>query len=109
MISVVIYLTHDNTFALEVSSGGSPIDLVATGVTRVVVTSATETVDSAINPEAFDYATDGASGIIEFDFADIITDLGHHLCSLTIFDPLHPDGQVWGDAFTMLVKQREVI
>jgi hypothetical protein len=106
MISVKTFLTHDNVFSLVVSRAGTAINLISTGVTRVVVTSAAEEVDSDVNAAAFDFATDGATGVIEFDFADLSPSLsiGKHKCDLTIFDPIHPDGQVWEDAFTLHVK-----
>jgi hypothetical protein len=104
MISVKVFLTHDNVFKLEVSKGGTAVDLTAAGVTRVVVTSPSAEIDSDVNASAFDFATEGDEGIIEFDFADLALGIGKQLCDLTIYDAAHAAGQVWEDAFEMTVK-----
>ena len=110
MITVIVYKTHDNTFSIEVSENGTPVNLITTGVDRVVVTSASEQVDSDVDASAFDYTTLGATGIIEFDFADVSDlDIGSHQCQLTIYDTAHPNGQVWDDIFAMSVRAAVVI
>jgi len=107
-ISVVVFLTHDNTFTLEVSRGGVAVDLNAAGVTRVVVSIPSMDIDSAVDSAAFDYVTNGATGLIEFDFADLSIPVDKHECDLIIYDVLHPDGQVWENAFELNVKASRV-
>jgi len=99
------YLNHDNIFTLIVKAGDVAVDLISTGVTRMVLT--TETgyqVDSAVETGTFDWTTDGASGKVHCAFG-FIEDLlaGRYLCRLTIFDPAHTNGQVWDTKFFMNV------
>ena len=109
MISVETFLTHDNIFSLQVLKNGVAVDLVATAVSRVVVNSGRNQIDSAVDSAAFDYTSDGARGIIHFDFTDLTgLSTGKHLCTLTVFDALHPHGQVWADVFELTVNPNVV-
>ena len=109
MASVKVFITHDNIFSLRIMSNSSPVNLINTAVSRVVVTSTSLEVDSSLNPESFDYSTDGVDGVIHFDFADL-TGLapGTYRCRLTIYDAIHPNGQVWRDKFELVIRPRVV-
>ena len=103
-----VWLTHDNTFELEVNINETPVNLVSTGVTRMVITTDTGLeIDSDVEGEgagnAFDWATSGATGIVIFTFGGLTIDAGRYLCRLTIFDPTNTNGQVWDTEFYMIV------
>lgn len=109
MIKVIVYLTHDNTFSLGLFRNTVAVDLVATGVSRVVISSEDLQIDSDEDAAAFDYSTEGAAGTIIFDFADLAgLTVGTHLCSLTVYDTLHPNGQVWDNVFRLRIKAQVV-
>ena len=109
MIEVETFLTHDTTFSLVCRVKGVAVDLVGTNVTRMVVTAPEFQVDSAVAVTAFDYLTDGADGIVAFDFTDITgLPYGSHLCRLTVYDTLHPNGQPWHDKFELTIHPAQV-
>lgn len=109
MLEVTQFKTHDNAFSLKILRGNSPVDLIDTGVSRVVVNTETEQIDSDVDSAAIDYTTQGASGIIIFDFADLAAIVaGDYICSITIFDTLHTAGQVFNMAFKVIMREKKV-
>ncbi len=104
MVNVRIYLAHDNSFSLQVLQERTSINLETAGVTRIVVSYISGQIDSLVNPEAFDYVTNGVDGVIKFDFADLDISAGKHMCSLIIYDSSHSDGQVWKNVFLLNVS-----
>ena len=109
-ISVSVYRTHNNVFGLEVlqklpgATVATPVDLDAAGVTRVVLDSRVNQIDSAESPAAFDFVTQGAVGIITFNFGQLPINVGKSSFTLIIYDVLHPNGQVWDDVVEIDVE-----
>ena len=112
MIEVDIYLTHNNTFSIVVKEGYTPVKLISTGVTRIVAAYSGIEIDSdepGQGQGCFDWTTNGEDGVIEFDFSDLaVLESGDHYCTLVVYDPAHPDGQVWDDLFKMTVRGQVV-
>lgn len=110
MIEVKVFQAHDNTFSLLIAANRVPVDLIATGVSRMVVKVGTSNqVDSDVNPEAIDWATNGTSGEVEFIFASLDLPLGEHRCQLVVYDGLHTLGQIIGDKFQIEILPHVVI
>ena len=110
MIEVKVFQTHDNTFSLQIATNNAPIDLIATGVTRMVVKIGTSNqVDSNVNPEAIDWITGGSEGDVEFIFASLGLPLGIHRSQLVIYDGAHPLGQVIGNMFQIEIFPHVVL
>lgn len=112
VITETYFLGHDNTFKLTLSKGGVVVPLVSSNVTRVIVRygpGATDFVDSDDEPSAFDWATNGENGEIEFDFGELTSPIpvGVYTCTLVVYDPLHPEGQVWFKLFNMDVRANQ--
>lgn len=103
-VQETVYIGRDNLFSLEVLEDNVAVDLVAGGVTRVDLDIEGKiTIDSDTYPSAFDYATDGASGIIHFDFGGLTLPLGKDFnTTLIIYDSAHTDGQIW-DTFDLTI------
>lgn len=111
MIRVSVYLNQSNPFEFIVERGGVAVDLVDVGVTRIVVVHADGQIDSAVDTGAFDWTTEGADGIITFDFGSLSTPLianKHYICTPVIYDPVHPNGQVWDETFHMVARAQQV-
>ena len=108
---VNVFNGHDNTFTVTLQSGGSAVDLDATGVTRMVLrygTGASECLDSDVvgagAGQVFDWVTDGANGNVEFDLGNqSITAGTYGTTSLIVYDPTHPEGQVWHNVLKLVV------
>lgn len=103
-----IYKSHDNEFSLTVKEDGVVINLNSTGVTRMQLrlfklsstnNSGGYTFDSDILGEgagnAFDWATNGDSGIVDIKIGDQDIPAGDYRAYLIIYDPFHPNGQPW--------------
>lgn len=111
MIRVSVYLEQSNPFSLIVTRGGVGVNLINTGVTRVVVVHKDGQIDSAVDPTAFDWTTEGEDGVIEFDFGSLTTPLEAskvYMCTPVLYDPNHSNGQVWHEPFQMIVRPKQV-
>ena len=100
MIRVFSYKGLSSEFTLGFDRGGVPIDLVATGVTRVRLVNDDYDIDSDTvgfgSGLAIDAATEGASGNIIFKLGSISDPdmpAGIHNMQVVLYDPLHANGQ----------------
>ena len=110
MIEVKVFQSHDNTFSLQITSQGTPVNLINTGVSRVVVkVGSSNQVDSDINPEAIDWITNGTDGKIEFIFSLLDLPIGIHSSQLVVYDGSHILGQVIGDKFQIDISEQVVL
>ena len=103
-----VYNVHNNLISLTVKEDGTVVDLVTNGVTRMILrlfkatskaNSGGETLDSddlGTGPgNGFDWATRGASGIVDLMVGGAGVAAGDYRAYLIIYDPDHATGQVW--------------
>ena len=103
MITEITYSNRDNTVDLSLTSDGVTQDLSA--VTRMVLTitpysGGVVTVDSAVSPTAFNWAT-GTTGKVILALG-AVTGLISGRARLVVYDATHANGVVW-DEFLLIV------
>lgn len=103
-----IYTNRDNTFELLLKADGVAVNLATAEPTKIEILFLGNYYNSDEFPNAFDWTTQGASGIISFDLASITTlEAGRDKnAELIVYDGTNPDGIVWG-TFDLLVKELE--
>ncbi len=85
---VVVLLQHNGQNLADYSA-----------ITRVTLATDALLMDSAVNPEWFDWQHQQLS--LSLGFAGLTP--GKHRATLTSFDPDHPNGFVWSDRFYLSV------
>ena len=100
---VIKLLLKENGTAVNLTDSGDN----ARSVTKVAILFKEQMINSTNFPSAFDWDTDGASGILEIDIAKITgletgTDSA---AELIVFDPVNTNGVVWG---TFSLTNREL-
>ena len=104
----VVYNVHNNLISLIVKEDDAVVDLLSPAVTRMVIrlfsvrsrsNSGGTTLDSDVIGEGlgnpFDWATNGAAGIVDLMLGDEGVAAGDYRAFLVIYDANHTDGQVW--------------
>lgn len=101
-----VYLGRGDTFRRLLTSDGAAVDI--TGLTRVTLDLGDDIViDSATSPDAFDWTTDGANGILICALGGESIAVGKYFAVLTTYEPSYPDGiSGWG-AFRVQVIEPE--
>lgn len=100
MSQEIVYTDRNNRvdLLLKDDSSGTLAVTDLTAVSRVVLkVNQSTTLDSAINPEYFDWATNGDVGKMYLHLGSAGVREGHSLASLVLYDPAHPDGLFWGE------------
>ena len=93
MTTEIVYLGHDNTIDLLLKADGSAVDL--SSVTRMTVDFDGTIIDSQTAPAAFDWST-GTIGKLVLALGAQPIAAGTYQVALTVYDPTHPNGIVWG-------------
>ena len=87
-----IYLGHDNTMDLLLTSEGEPADITNTTVATVEFGSTA--ISSATSPSAFDWSV--GDGVIHLAMGEETIPVGSYNVILTLYDTVNTDGIVWG-------------
>lgn len=115
-IIVEVINGRDNKFGIQFSDDNGPIDLVTTGVNRIIIDydgTDLDTDDVGVTTGAggnVDWITDGANGTVIFELGTLATPIatGNYICSAIIYDSTNTNGQEWIDIFQMNVKPTKV-
>ena len=102
MTQEIVYTDRNNRIDLLLKDDSVTPGTLAvtdlTAVSRVVLKiNQSTTLDSSLNPEYFDWATDGATGKLYLYLGAAGVREGHSLGSLVLYDPAHPEGLFWGE------------
>ena len=113
-VSIIVEVINgrDNKFGIEFSDSNGTIDLVATGVDRIVIDydgTDLDSDDAGVTTGAggnIDWVTSGADGVVIFELGTLATPLvtGNYICSAVIYDATNTNGQEWENIFQMNVK-----
>lgn len=109
-IIVEVINGRDNKFGIKFSDDNGAIDLVAAGVSRVIVDYDGTDLDTddagVVAGDNIDWTTQGASGIIIFKLGTLAAPMtpGNYICSVIIFDATNTNGQEWKNIFQMNVS-----
>jgi len=109
MITETVYIGRDNEISIllkarEVDSADATEQDISAS-TRMTLKVGNLTIDSNTYPSAFDWATDGASGILYLDIGSVAgLKKGLFRARLTIYDLTYPNGWVW-DEFMLKVEE----
>lgn len=95
MITETVYQNRDNTNSLELRANGAAQDI--SGTTRMTLQVGDKLIDSALAQSAFDWSTNGSSGILELTLGHQGLQKGTYTATLTIYDLTYPNGLCWGD------------
>lgn len=101
-----VYLGREDTFKRYLTSDGAAVDI--SGLTRVTLDLGNDVViDSATSPDAFDWATSGAAGVLICALGGESIAAGKYFAVLTTYAPEYQDGiSGWG-AFRVQVLDPE--
>lgn len=102
----LIYSGRDNTIDLVLTADKVPVDLAA--VTRVTVAVGATTVDSALNPSAFQWPVSRTLNgkpvtAMLLKFGAVGLTAGDYRGRLTVYDIDHPNGLVWTETLPLTV------
>lgn len=94
-IKASVFAGKNNRLSLRLLSGGVSQDL--TSITRITVEVGLVTVDSNVNPEAFDWETYATEGRIDFYLGRVLTQETHQYlpATVTLYDAEYTAGIVW--------------
>jgi hypothetical protein len=91
----VVFNGRDNANDLVLLADGAPADLASVTRIRVVGSNAEVEVDSALSPEAINWAT-GITGTVHLGLGHEELPVGNHACRVIVYDPANPNGIDWG-------------
>ena len=95
-----VYDGHDNTIDLLLKADGAAEDL--SSVTRMTLEVGSNTVDSDVSGDAFDWDTGTTGKVILTLGAEGLTE-GTYRATLTVYDADNANGIVWG-TFILIVQ-----
>lgn len=100
-IKETVFPNRGNVLKVRLQSGGRVQDL--TSITRVTLTVGSTVVDSDVNPEAFDWASESVVGVLLLRLGGVLTTgtTGFVKGTITIYDPDFPEGLVWEQSCTV--------
>ena len=115
-IIVEVINGRSNEFGINFADENGAIDLVATGVNRIIIDYAGTDLDTdgaGVTTGAsgnIDWETEGASGNIIFRLGELATPItpGNYLCSAIVFTTTDTAGQEWRNIFQMNVKESKM-
>ena len=96
-LKATVFAGKDNKLSLRLLSGGVAQDL--SSITRITVEVGFVTVDSATNPEAFDWSTYATEGRVDFYLGRVLTQETHQYlpATVTLYDAEYTQGIEWGE------------
>ena len=106
-MALTIYVDNENKFqsTVRLKTTAAITDLVALGVTRVVLFLAGQEIDSLVDPGAIDFTTEGANGIILFDLTGYSFEPDSYGARIVIYYPDASSGEVVADGLPVIVAQ----
>jgi len=94
MSGMLFFNNRDNAEIVQLLEDGIAIDLAA--VTKVSVKFKGVFYDSTANPTAFDWTIGSGRMILQLGKIATIPAGSDNAAEITIYDPTHPNGIVWG-------------
>lgn len=100
-----VYLGRDNTIELQLLADKTPLTaLQMQAITKIELIYNGQTISSQTNPDAFDWSTREAEGVVIIALGDISISAGTDLAAdLIIYDAENTNGIVWS-SFTLKVE-----
>jgi hypothetical protein len=98
-----IYVGNTALLDITVRSAEDAALYDLSGATRMIFTMAKVSIDSVDYASVFDWATDGASGVVHLDLTGFIFKQGSYGARLTVYDASYPAGVVVVDSLPVTV------
>jgi len=86
----IVYDTRNNVALVAFKEGATAIDFAS--ATRFILVLGSNIVDTAITATAI--TATATTGELKFDLGQLSLPVGNYAATLTVFDPVHPQGQV---------------